>query len=137
MVDAAEIRRLNPPALGTPPGYSHIVEVRSARLIFISGQTATDAAGHVVGKGNFAAQAEQVFKNLSAALDAVGCTAADLVKLTVYLRDMGDLSAYRATRNRFFASVTPPAAPAVTLIEVSRLYGPEFEIEIEAVAAGS
>jgi enamine deaminase RidA (YjgF/YER057c/UK114 family) len=136
MVDDAEIRGVNPPALGTPPGYSQIVEVRSARLIFISGQTATDAAGNVVGKGDFAAQAEEVFKNLSAALDAVGCTAANLVKLTVFLRHMGDLSAYREARNRFFATVTPPAAPAVTLIEVSRLYGSEFLIEIEAVAAG-
>jgi len=136
MVDATEIRRLNPPALGAPPGYSHIVEVRSERLIFISGQTATDAAGNVVGQDDFAAQAEQVFKNLSAALVAVGCTAASLVKLTVFLRDMANLGAYREARNRFFASVTPPAAPAVTLIEVSRLYGPEFLIEIEAIAAG-
>jgi enamine deaminase RidA (YjgF/YER057c/UK114 family) len=136
MVDASSIRRLNPEALGTPPGYSQLVEVRAERLIFIAGQTATDAAGDVVGKGDFAAQAEQVFSNLSAALDAVGCTAASLVKLTVFLRDMGHLGAYREARNRFFATVTPPAAPAVTLIEVSRLYGAEFLIEIEAVAAG-
>jgi enamine deaminase RidA (YjgF/YER057c/UK114 family) len=136
MVDASSIRRLNPEALGTPPGYSQVVEVRAQRLVFIAGQTATDAAGDVVGKGDFAAQAEQVFSNLSAALDAVGCTAASLVKLTVFLRDMGHLGAYREARNRFFATVTPPAAPAVTLIEVSRLYGAEFLIEIEAIAAG-
>ena len=136
MVDATEIRRFNPEPLGTPPGYSQIVEVRAERLLFISGQTAADAAGNVVGKGDFAAQAEQVFKNLGVALRAVGCTAASLVKLTVYLRDMGNLAAYREARNRFFATVTPPTAPAVTLIEVSRLYGPDFLIEIEAVAAG-
>jgi enamine deaminase RidA (YjgF/YER057c/UK114 family) len=65
----------------------------------------------------------------------VGCTASDLVKLTVYLRDMGNLQSYREARNRFFASVTPPAAPAVTLVEVSKLYGPDFLVEIEAVAA--
>jgi enamine deaminase RidA (YjgF/YER057c/UK114 family) len=135
MADATEIRRLNPPALGTPPGYSHVVEVRAERLIFISGQTAADADGNVVGKGDFAAQADQVFKNLDAALDAAGCTAANLVKLTVYLRDMQNLAAYREARNRFFATVTPPAAPAVTLVEVSRLYGPDFLIEIEAIAA--
>jgi enamine deaminase RidA (YjgF/YER057c/UK114 family) len=136
MVDASAIRRINPEALGTPPGYSQVVEVRTERLIFIAGQTATDPAGNVVGKGDFAAQAEQVFRNLGAALDAVGCTAAHLIKLTVFLRDMGHLGAYREARNRFFATVTPPAAPAVTLIEVSRLYGAEFLIEIEAVAAG-
>ena len=56
-------------------------------------------------------------------------------ELTVFLRDMGDLSAYREVRNRFFATVSPPAAPAVTLVEVSKLYGPDFLIEIEAIAA--
>ena len=135
MVDATEIRRLNPSALGTPPGYAQIVEVRAERLIFISGQTATDAAGNVVGKDDFPTQAEQVFRNLGVALGAVGCTAANLVKLTVFLRDMNQLGAYREARNRFFATVMPPAAPAVTLVEVSRLYGPDFLIEIEAVAA--
>jgi enamine deaminase RidA (YjgF/YER057c/UK114 family) len=130
------IRRLNPPALGTPPGYSQVVEVAASRLVFISGQTASDEHGNVVGKGDFAAQAEQVFRNLSAALDAAAFTATNLVKLTVFLRDMGNLGVYREARNRFFATVTPVAAPAVTLIEVSRLYGPEFLIEIEAVAAG-
>ena len=129
------ITRLNPPELGTPPGYSQIVEVAANRIIFIAGQTALDRNGNVVGLGDFAAQAAQVFDNLTVALKAVGCTAANLVKLTVFLRDMNSLGAYRDARNRFFATVTPPAAPAVTLIEVSKLYGPDFLIEIEAIAA--
>jgi enamine deaminase RidA (YjgF/YER057c/UK114 family) len=132
---AEPIRRHNPPELGTPPGYSQIVEVRASRIIFIAGQTSLDRDGELVGRNDFAAQAEQVFRNLSAALQSVGCTANDLVKLTVFLRDMGHLQTYREARNRFFATVTPPAAPAVTLIEVSKLYGPDFLIEIEAVAA--
>jgi enamine deaminase RidA (YjgF/YER057c/UK114 family) len=57
------------------------------------------------------------------------------VKLTVFLREMDNLAAYREARNRFFATVMPPAAPAVTLVEVSKLWGPDFLIEIEAVAA--
>jgi enamine deaminase RidA (YjgF/YER057c/UK114 family) len=134
--DSAEtITRLNPPELGSPPGYSQIVEVSAGRIIFIAGQTAVDRDGKLVGKNDFAAQAEQVFKNLSVALRAAGCSASNLVKLTVFLRDMDNLQSYREARNRFFATVTPPAAPAVTLIEVSRLYGPDFLIEIEAVAA--
>ena len=63
------------------------------------------------------------------------CDPSHLVKLTVFLTDMRNLAAYREARNKFFASVTPPAAPAVTLIEVSKLYGPDFLIEIEAIAA--
>jgi enamine deaminase RidA (YjgF/YER057c/UK114 family) len=72
---------------------------------------------------------------LATALQSRGCTAANLVKLTVLLTDMDNLGLYREVRNRFFATVTPPAAPAVTLVEVSKLYGPDFMIEIEAIAA--
>jgi enamine deaminase RidA (YjgF/YER057c/UK114 family) len=129
------ITRINPPELGSPPGYSQIVEVTEGRIIFIAGQTALDRDGNVVGRNDFAAQAEQVFRNLTIALQASGCTAANLVKLTVFLTDMDNLARYREARNRFFASVTPAAAPAVTLVEVSKLYGPDFLIEIEAIAA--
>ena len=137
MVDdtTPSIRRINPPELGTPPGYSQIVDVSAGRLVFIAGQTALDRDGNVVGKNDFAAQADQVFENLTIALRASGCTAANLIKLTVFLTDMNNLGRYREARNRFFASVTPPAAPAVTLVEVSKLYGPDFMIEIEAIAA--
>lgn len=132
---APQIKRINPAELGTPPGYSQIVDVRARRLVFIAGQTATDRDGNVVGKNDFSLQVEQVFRNLATALAAAGCTAAGLIKLTVFLRDMDNLAAYRKTRDRFFATVTPPAAPAVTLVEVSRLYGADFLIEIEAIAA--
>lgn len=129
------IRRLNPPELGTPPGYSQIVDVRASRLVFIAGQTALNQDGELIGKDDFAVQAAQVFRNLSIALQSVGCTATNLVKLTVFLTDMDNLLLYREARNRFFATTAPPAAPAVTLIEVSRLYGADFMIEIEAIAA--
>lgn len=133
--EAGPIRRINPPELGAPPSYSQVVEVRAGRIVFIAGQTALDHEGQLVGGGDVATRATQVFRNLDIALRSVGCTPANLVKLTVFLRDMAHLAAYREARDRFFASVTPPAAPAVTLVEVSRLYGPDFLIEIEAVAA--
>jgi enamine deaminase RidA (YjgF/YER057c/UK114 family) len=132
---ALSITRINPPELGTPPGYSQIVDVSASRMIFIAGQTALDRDGNLVGKNDFAAQATQVFDNLASALQASDCTAANLVKLTVFLTDMNNLAGYREARNRFFTSVTPPAAPAVTLVEVAKLYGPDFMIEIEAIAA--
>ena len=136
MIGEATITRINPPELGTPLGYSQVVEVTASRIIFIAGQTALNRDGSLIGKNDFAAQAEQVFRNLSFALQASGCTASNLVKLTVFLTDMDNLTSYREARNRFFASVTPPAAPAVTLVEVSKLYDPDFMIEIEAIAAG-
>ena len=69
-------------------------------MIFIAGQTSLDQDGELIGKNDFAAQAEQVFRNLNVALRSVGCTAGDLVKLTVFLRDMSNLSVYREARNR-------------------------------------
>lgn len=129
------VRYLNPPALENPPGYSQVVDVRSGRLIFMAGQAGVDANGAVVGGDNLEGQAEQAFRNLSAALESVGCTAANLVKLTVFVRDMSKLADYRRVRDRFFNSVSPPAAPAVTLVEVSRLYSERLLIEIEGVAA--
>ncbi len=129
------VRHLNPPELGSPPGYSQVVDVQANRIIFIAGQTALDRDGELVGKDDFVAQADQVFRNLSAALQAVGCNASHLAKMTVFLRDMSNLGMYRECRDRFFATTTPPAAPAVTLVEVSKLYGKDFLVEIEGIAA--
>jgi enamine deaminase RidA (YjgF/YER057c/UK114 family) len=120
--------------------------VRATRIIFIAGQTALDRDGALVGKNDFAAQAEQVFRNLSIALRAVGCTASDLVKLTVFVRDMGNLAAYREARNPFFATVTPPAAPgrssfwgarsSAILATASRWHSRGFAIRCCFVRAG-
>src|SRR4051812_45655591 len=131
----ATITPINPPTLPPPTGYSQIVEVRASRMIYIAGQVSVNAKGEFVGVGDFAAQTEQVFANLTAALAATNCTARDLVKITVYMLDMGNLMAYRAARIKFFGSVTPAAAPAVTLVQVSRLYAPEILLEVEAIAA--
>ena len=99
------------------------------------GQTALHRDGELVGKDDFVAQADQVFRNLSAALQAVGCNASHLSKMTVFLRDIRNPGTYRECRHRFFATKTSRAAPIVTLVEVSELYGQDFLIEVEAIAA--
>jgi len=58
----SQITRINPPELGTPPGYSQIVEVHAARIIFIAGQTALDRDGNVVGGNDFSAQRSRCFE---------------------------------------------------------------------------
>jgi enamine deaminase RidA (YjgF/YER057c/UK114 family) len=127
------IRRLDPPELGPPPSYTQVVEATGKKLIFISGQTAFDSTGRVVGGNDCGAQAEQAFRNLGHALKAAACTASNLVKLTVFIRNMDELGSYRTARDAYFheAGIKPPA---VTLVEVSRLYAPELLIEIEAIA---
>jgi enamine deaminase RidA (YjgF/YER057c/UK114 family) len=131
----SQINFVNPPELEKPPGYSHVVDVRCSRLIFVSGQAAFDVNGEVVGGADLEAQADQAFKNISIALASVGCSAANLVKLTVFMRDMSKLAEYRRASDRFLTSVEPAVAPAITLIEVSRLFAERLLIEIEGIAA--
>ncbi len=63
---------INPPTLATPPGFTHVVQITGGRTVYISGQVAVDQAFRLIGKGDFHAQAQQVFENLKAALAAVG-----------------------------------------------------------------
>jgi reactive intermediate/imine deaminase len=126
------VRFLNPPTLATPPGYTHVVTVTNARMIYIAGQVALDRAGQLVGPGDFQAQARQVFENLKAALEAVGAGFADVVKLNLYLVDMAHLPLLREVRDGYIDTQRPPASTAVQVVRLAR---PEFLVEIEAVAA--
>ena len=126
------VRLIDPPTLPTPPGYSQLAVVSGGDLIVIAGQVALDVTGTLVGPGDFAAQTEQVFRNLVAALEAVGATASDLVKLTTFVTDLSQLATFRAVRDRFLDPAHPPAS---TLVQVPRLFRPEFLIEVEALAA--
>jgi enamine deaminase RidA (YjgF/YER057c/UK114 family) len=125
----ARIRYLNPDTLAKPAGYSHVVETGGGRTVYIAGQVSRDRSGTLVGKGDFRAQARQVFDNLSAALAAVGATPKDIVKMTSYVTTM-DLQAYREVR----AEKLGDHAPASTLVQITALADPAFLIEIEAVA---
>ena len=133
MADAAAPLFVNPPAIAKPPGYTQVVEVPSGgRTVYVAGQVAWDPQGKLVGAGDFAAQAEQVFKNLELALKDRGGDLSNIVKLTVFMVDVGNLLAYREVRDRF---IPPgPNAPASSLVEVAKLFRPEFLIEIEAIA---
>ena len=128
----AQVKRTNPPTLSKPTGYTHIVEVNGpGKTIYISGQIALDKDGKVVGPGDMKAQAEQVFKNLQAALEAAGAKFSDVVKMNTYITDMQQSPAVREVRARYFGDTTP----ASTLIQVVHLARPEFLLEIEVIAA--
>ncbi len=127
----AQVKRTNPPALSTPTGYTHIVEVTGpAKTVYISGQIAYDKDGKLVGPGDMKAQAEQVFKNLQAALDAAGAKFSDVVKMNTYITDMDKAPAVREVRARYFGDATP----ASTFVKVAGLVRPELMLEIEVVA---
>jgi enamine deaminase RidA (YjgF/YER057c/UK114 family) len=122
---------LNPQAMHPPTGYSHVVEVTAGRPVYIAGQVALDRSGALVGPGDIAAQARQVFDNLGAALQAVGAGFDQLVKLTLYLVDLTQLPVVRQVRDRYVNTQQPPASTAV---EVRRLVHPDLLLEVEAVA---
>ena len=131
MMAFAQVKRTNPPALSTPTGYTHIVEVTGpAKTVYISGQIAYDKDGKVVGVGDMKAQAEQVFKNLQAALTAAGATFSDVVKMNSYITDMSKVQAVRDVRAQYFKDATP----ASTFVEVKGLVRPELLLEIEIIA---
>jgi reactive intermediate/imine deaminase len=128
----AQVTRTNPPALSTPTGYTHVVEVTGPmKTIFISGQIALDKNGSLVGGADMKAQAEQVFKNLEAALAAAGATFKDVVKMNTYTTDMSQVQAIRDVRTKYFANITPPAS---TLVQVVHLARPDLLLEIEVIA---
>lgn len=129
LAQGARLRHLNPPALSTPTGYTHVVVPQRGRLVFVAGQVSADKSGNVVGKGDFKAQSKQVFENLKAAVEAAGGTLADVAKINVYATDLTQLAALREVRQQYFTG-NPPAS---TLIQVVALARPEYLLEIEAI----
>ena len=107
---------------------------RVGDLVYISGQVAVGAdQSEIVGIGDFDAQAEQVFKNMESILSSAGSGLDDVIKVTIYLTDIGHLPRVVELRRRIF---TEPY-PASTMVEVTALAAPEFMIEIEAVAVAT
>jgi enamine deaminase RidA (YjgF/YER057c/UK114 family) len=125
------VRLSNPPTLSQPTAYSHIAEVHGGRLVYLSGQVSQDAQGNVIGKGDIRAQTRQVFANLKAALEAVGADWSNIVKMNTYLTDAANITAFREVREEILANVKP--RPASTAVVVSKLFGEEWLLEIEAV----
>ena len=127
-------RVYSPPQLPKPVGYSHIGEITSGKMIYIAGQVALDAAGNLVGKGDYRAQLEQVFANLKSALESAGASFKNVIKLNYYIVDSVDRSqffAYREVRDKLVDTANPPVA---TVIIVRGLFLPDFLVEIEAIA---
>ena len=123
----------NPPTIGKPSGYTHVVEAKNpGRIIYVAGQLGLDVDNRIVGApGDFRAQAEQTFINLKNALAAAGAGFEHVVKLNNYLVDMAHLSIFREVRDRHVDISAPPAS---TTIAIAGLARPGALIEIEAVA---
>ncbi len=124
----------NPETMPPTFGYTHVVEARRARTIYISGQVPLNKEGQLVGTGDLAAQTRQVFENIKSALDAAEVSFDDVVKLTFFLTDIFQMQTVREIRDQYINTVNPPASSAV---EVRKLIREDILIEIEAIAVGN
>ena len=126
---AVSITRRNPTTVRQPTGYTHAIEIRTPeRWLVISGQVGMALDGTVPETGG--GQIDQALANLRAVLEANDMTAANIVKLMVFLTDRSLIGAYRAARTALLGE----HAPASTLLLVSGLADPRFVVEIEAEA---
>jgi reactive intermediate/imine deaminase len=131
MIAAAMDGRQEYRVAGQAEPISHYTDaVRAGNLLFVSGCIAVDANGRLVGGDDVVEQARQVLRNVGAVLAAAGAGFGDVVKVTVYLTDIGDRAAIDTVRREVFGS----ARPASTLVEVSALAVPGAKVEIDAVA---
>lgn len=121
------LRRLQMPQKSNTSLYSDAVIF--GNMMVISGMLPTDESGRVVGLGDAKAQAEQVFQNIKAVLDAAGAQFSDIVKLSIFLTDIQLRSEIAPVRVRYFGD----DKPASTLLEISRLALPDAMMEIEAM----
>ncbi len=133
----ADIDIGNVKELGAPLGqYSHMARAEASKFLFIAGMLSGDAAGDVIGEGDFDAQCRQVFGNLETALRSAGAGWPNIVQFTTYLVHSQSIPQFMAYRLREFPRMFPSGNyPPNTLLIVDRLVNEKFLVEVQAIAA--
>ncbi len=110
--------------------YAPVVTVRGGTTVYVSGLVSRDKQGHVIGKGDMAAQIRQVGENLRLSLEAAGATLKDLVRTCTYVTEIDEFFKHVDMRQKYFGE----ALPTSSTIGVHRLSHPDFMVEVEAFA---
>ena len=126
------LRLINPGDLPVPTTYTHVVVARGSNLVFIAGQEPEDEDGNLVGLGDLAVQAHQVFVNLGRALAAAGARPDQVARITIFV--VRHRPEYLQVIDEARAGLFGDHKPADTLVGVEALARPAYLIEVDAIA---
>jgi enamine deaminase RidA (YjgF/YER057c/UK114 family) len=125
---------INPPGLVAPRGFNHGILTTGGRLLFLAGQDATGADGHIVAPGDLVAQFAQALSNLTTVVEAAGGRAEYVVRLTIYVKSRDDYVATLTPLGEVYRRYFGGHYPAMALFEVSGFFQLEALVEIEGIA---
>ncbi len=125
---------INPSSLMQPVGFSHGIMTAGGRLLFLAGQTGSDAEGHITAPGNLVAQYEQIMRNLQTVVTSAGGTMQDITKLNIFVRDRDDYLAHLKPLGQVHRAFFGAYYPAMALFEISKLMQDDALVEIEGMA---
>jgi enamine deaminase RidA (YjgF/YER057c/UK114 family) len=123
---------INPKDLPVPETYTQVVVATGTKLVFVSGQEPEDAGGNLVGRGELATQARQVFANLGRALAAAGARPEHVTRITIYV--VNHKRAYLPLIEEARVGLFGNHKPADVLVGIATLSNPDYLIEVDAVA---
>jgi len=123
---------INPDSLPTPETYTQVVVATGSQWVFVSGQEPEDMHGKLVGRGDLAAQASQVFGNLGRALAAAGAQPGQVCKITIYV--VNHKREYLPIIEEARAALFGDHKPTDVLVGIATLSNPDYLIEVDAIA---
>jgi enamine deaminase RidA (YjgF/YER057c/UK114 family) len=126
------LQPINPAGLPAPSTYTHVIVAAGSNVVFVAGQEPEDAQGNLVGPGDLATQARQVFANLGRAVAAAGARLDQVAKITIFV--VHHRPEYLPVIEEARVAVFGEHKPADTLIGVETLARPGYLIEVDAIA---
>jgi enamine deaminase RidA (YjgF/YER057c/UK114 family) len=128
-----QVQHLNPPTLHVNPAFTQVVVTSGpVKTIYVGGQNAVDTSGQIIGAGDIAAQARQIYTNLEAALGAAGAGLEHVVQWTIYVVQGQPLEPAFAVFQQIWGR--RPNPPTISVLFVAGLANPGFLAEISAIA---